>query len=171
MSEIDVRPFEHEHLEGALALVTAAGWETYVEDPARTERALRAPGSTTLVAVDDGAVAGLVQVQSDGEIQAHLSTLVVGERWRGRGVARRLLGAAQERAGGMRMDILTSAETFYRHLRRSRSLAFVSEQPTWKEGADGAGDCGEHRGLPLELELALRGRRDVGIGRRGDVGR
>jgi predicted N-acetyltransferase YhbS len=76
----------------------------------------RQAGSTTLVALEDGQVAGLVQLQSDGEIQAHLSALLVGDQWRGRGIARRLLHDGLERAGGMRMDILTSADDFYRHL-------------------------------------------------------
>ena len=96
----EIREFEREHLEGALALFTAAGWETYFEDPERTERVLCSPGSTTLVAVDDGVVAGLVQLQSDGEIQAHLSALLVGEPWRGRGISRQLLREVLQRAGG-----------------------------------------------------------------------
>jgi predicted N-acetyltransferase YhbS len=116
VTETDVRPFEREHLGGVIALVDAEGWDTYSEDPERTYRALSAPGSTTLVALEDGRVAGLVQLQSDGEIQAHLSALLVGEDWRGRGIARRLLHDGLERAGGMRMDILTSADAFYRRL-------------------------------------------------------
>jgi GNAT superfamily N-acetyltransferase len=116
MPETEVRAFEREHLDGCIALCAAAGWDTYSEDPERTYRALSAPGSTTLVAVVDGAVAGLIQVQSDGEIQAHLSALLVGEEWRSRGIARRLLHDALERAGGMRMDILTAADAFYLHL-------------------------------------------------------
>jgi predicted N-acetyltransferase YhbS len=116
MTETEIQEFESEHLEGALALFTAAGWETYFEDPARTERALCSPGSTTLVAVQEGVVAGLVQLQSDGEIQAHLSALLVGEEWRGRGLGTRLLRDGLERAGGMRMDIITSADDFYRHV-------------------------------------------------------
>jgi GNAT superfamily N-acetyltransferase len=59
---------------------------------------------------------GLVQLQSDGEIQAHLSALLVGEAWRGRGISRRLLAEALRQAGGMRMDIISVAEGFYRHL-------------------------------------------------------
>jgi predicted N-acetyltransferase YhbS len=116
VAETDVRALEREHLDSVIALVEAAGWETYSEDPERTYRALAAPGSTTLVALEEGQVAGLVQLQSDGEIQAHLSALLVGDRWRGRGIARRLLHDGLERAGGMRMDILTSADDFYRHL-------------------------------------------------------
>jgi GNAT superfamily N-acetyltransferase len=124
MPETDVRAFEREHLDGVIALVDSAGWDTYSEDPERTYRALSAPGSTTLVAVVDGAVAGLIQLQSDGEIQAHLSALVVGEEWRGRGIARRLLHDAMEMAGGMRMDILTSADDFYRHLGAEPKTAY-----------------------------------------------
>ena len=129
MAEIELTGFEREHLDGALTLFTAEGWDTYYEDPERTLRALTSPGSTTLVAIDDGSVAGLVQLQSDGEIQAHLSALVVGEDWRGRGVARDLLREALIRAGGMRIDILTRAESFYERLGADRSPGFRLRLP------------------------------------------
>jgi GNAT superfamily N-acetyltransferase len=124
MTNTEIQGFEPQHLEGALALFTAAGWKTYFEDPARTERALCSPGSTTLVAVDDGVVTGLVQLQSDGEIQAHLSALLVGEPWRGRGISRTLLREALRRAGGMRMDIISAAESFYSHLGAESKTGF-----------------------------------------------
>src|SRR3954471_14927322 len=66
----EVCGFRSEHLRGAMELFAAEGWDTYTADPERTLRALTAPGSTTVVAVDGGAVAALVQLQSDGEIQA-----------------------------------------------------------------------------------------------------
>jgi hypothetical protein len=36
----------------AIALFAAEGWQTYTADPDRTYRALTAPGSTILVALD-----------------------------------------------------------------------------------------------------------------------
>jgi predicted N-acetyltransferase YhbS len=69
-------------------------------------------------------IAGLIQLQSDGEIQAHLSALLVGEEWRGRGVAKHLLREGLQRAGGMRMDILSSAEDFYNHLGAESKTGF-----------------------------------------------
>jgi len=56
---------------------------------------------------------GLVQLQSDGEIQAHLSALVVAEGWRRRGLARSLLREALAKAGGLRIDLITRSEHFY----------------------------------------------------------
>lgn len=109
----EVCGFRSEHLRGAMELFAAEGWDTYTADPERTLRALTAPGSTTVVAVDGGAVAALVQLQSDGEIQAHLSALVVGERWRRRGLGRTLLREALERAGGLRIDLITRAGDYY----------------------------------------------------------
>jgi len=129
MSETEVRAFERDHLDGVFALVDAAGWETYSEDPERTYRALAAPGSTTLVALEDGRVAGLIQLQSDGEIQAHLSALLVGEEWRGRGISRTLLREGLQRAGGMRMDIISGAESFYSHLGAESKLGFRLRPP------------------------------------------
>jgi hypothetical protein len=78
LAEIQLAEFEREYLDGALALFAEEGWDTYTEDPDRTYRALTAPGSTALVAVEDAAVAGFVQLQSDGEIQAHLSAPAFG---------------------------------------------------------------------------------------------
>jgi predicted N-acetyltransferase YhbS len=112
----ELRAFGREHLDGAMALFAAEGWETYTADSERTYRALSAPGSTTLVALSDEEVVGAVQLQSDGEIQAHLSLLIVGESARGQGIARRLLREALRRAGGMRIDILTHTEGFYERL-------------------------------------------------------
>lgn len=111
--EPGLESFGREHLDEVIELFAAEGWETYTDDPERTFRALTAPGCTALAAVDDGEVAGLVQIQSDGEIQAHLSLLLVGAQWRGRGLGRTLLRAALGRAGGMRLDLLTRAGDYY----------------------------------------------------------
>jgi GNAT superfamily N-acetyltransferase len=129
LAEIELAEFGREHLDGCLALCSAEGWDTYTEDPERTYRALSSPGSTTLVALDDGGVAGLVQLQSDGEIQAHLSALVVGESWRGQGLSRLLLREALTRAGGMRIDIISAAESFYEHLGADRRPGFRVRLP------------------------------------------
>jgi ribosomal protein S18 acetylase RimI-like enzyme len=126
---VEVEDFERRHLPGALELFTAAAWETYYEDPERTYRALSSPGSTTVVAIVDGTVAGLVQLQSDGEIQAHLSALLVGERWQGRGIARRLLREGLERAGGMRIDIVSATESFYQRLGADERPGFRLRPP------------------------------------------
>ena len=88
-------------------------WPSYARDPARTCAALRAPGVTSFVALDDDAVVGIVQVQSDGAIQAHLSTLVVARSHRRRGIGRALLAEALRAAGGERMDLLSIADDFY----------------------------------------------------------
>jgi len=52
-------------------------------------------------------------LQSDGEIQAHLSALLVAESWRGRRLGRTLLREALQRAGGMRMDVLSRSGSYY----------------------------------------------------------
>src|SRR3954453_11706985 len=127
----EVCGFRSEHLRGAMELFAAEGWDTYTADPERTLRALTAPGSTTVVAVDGGAVAALVQLQSDGEIQAHLSALVVGERWRRRGLGRTLLREALERAGGLRIDLITRAGDYY--------LAIGAEPAARRARAESAG--------------------------------
>ena len=112
-SSIELTGFVREHLEGALMLFAAERWQTYAADPERTYRALTAPGATTLVAIDQGVVAGLVQLQSDGEIQAHLSALITGAQRRRRGLGRALLRQALARAGGVCIDLLSRSGGYY----------------------------------------------------------
>lgn len=106
-------PYAPEHRPGAVALFAAELWPSYTRDPARTCAALRAPGVTSLVALQGEQVVGVVQVQSDGAIQAHLSTLVVARDHRRRGIGRRLLAQALQEAGGERLDLLSIADGFY----------------------------------------------------------
>jgi ribosomal protein S18 acetylase RimI-like enzyme len=111
-----IRTFTRTDLGDAIALFAAEGWQTYAADPERTDRALTAPGSTTLVAHNEQNVIGLVQLQSDGEIQAHLSALIVARQWRRHGLGRALLANVLEHAGGVRIDLLSRAGRYYRSL-------------------------------------------------------
>jgi ribosomal protein S18 acetylase RimI-like enzyme len=121
---LPISPFSREHLEGAVALFAAAGWDEYTEDPELTHNALVAPGSTTLVALDGASVAAIIQVQSDGLIQAHVSALLVGESWRRAGLGKRLLREGLARAGGRYLDIRTRAESYYLRLGATQSTGF-----------------------------------------------
>jgi GNAT superfamily N-acetyltransferase len=129
--KIELRAFTREDLDGAMALFAAEGWQTYTAERQRTFRALAAPGSTSVVAVDDGAVVALIQLQSDGEIQAHLSALVVAEEWRRRGLARRLIREALRRAGGLRIDVITRSVISTCAWVRGRFRVFVSRGRAW----------------------------------------
>jgi ribosomal protein S18 acetylase RimI-like enzyme len=79
---------------------------------------------TTLVAIADGRVAGAIQVQSDGLIQAHVSMLLIDRSSRGVGLGSRLLREGLERAGGLQLDIRTRTEGYYERLGASRSHGF-----------------------------------------------
>lgn len=70
-------------------------------------------GSTTLIARDARTMIGLVHVQSDGEIQAYLSLLVVARDVRGRGLGTRLLNHAFQQAAGIHIDLLSRAGPYY----------------------------------------------------------
>ena len=124
MTQALIEPFAQAHLDELIALVAAEGWSEYADDVTRTYRALTAPGVTTLVAIADGLVAGAIQLQSDGLIQAHVSMLLIGGNWRGLGLGSRLLREGLERAGGLRLDIRTRTEGYYERLGASRSLGF-----------------------------------------------
>jgi len=117
---IRIVPYTPAHRPGVIALFAAELWPSYTRDPQRTCEALRAPGVTSLVALDGDGVVGVVQVQSDGRIQAHLSTLVVARTHRRRGIGTRLLAEALRAAGGERLDLLSIADDFYASLTNRR---------------------------------------------------
>lgn len=122
---MNIRPYAPEDLPVILQLCAKEGWPTLAEDPARANRALTAPGVTTLVAVDEEEVIGFAQLQSDGEIQAHLSLIAVDEKARQRGIGRRLIVEALRAAGGLRIDLVTDhAEAFYASLPHFRMAGF-----------------------------------------------
>lgn len=124
MSKATIEPFAAAHLDGLIALVEAEGWTEYAGDVQRTYRALTAPGVTTLVAIMDGRVAGAIQVQSDGLIQAHVSMLLIDHHCRGGGLGSRLMREGLARAGGLQLDIRTRTEGYYERLGASRSLGY-----------------------------------------------
>ena len=112
-------------LPGVLRLCELEGWPSFLEDHARANRALNAPGVTTIVAVDEDSVVGFAQLMSDGEIQAHLSLIAVDPSYRRRGIAKQLVTFALEAAGGTRIDLVTdSAEGFYAALPHRRLAGF-----------------------------------------------
>ena len=72
---------------------------------------------TSVVALQGREVIGFAYLQSDGEIQAHLSLLAVAPSHRRRGIGRTLLDLAMREAGGTRLDLITNtAVEFYEQL-------------------------------------------------------
>jgi ribosomal protein S18 acetylase RimI-like enzyme len=122
MSKATIELFAPAHLHGLIALVVAEGWTEYADDVQRTYRALTAPGVTTLVAIMDGQVAGAIQIQSDGLIQAHVSMLLIDRNCRGGGLGSRLLREGLQRAGGLQLDIRTRTEGYYERLTLVRAV-------------------------------------------------
>jgi ribosomal protein S18 acetylase RimI-like enzyme len=124
MAEVSIHPFARVHLDGLIRLVAAEGWAEYADDPERTKRALCAQGVSSLVALAEEEVLGVIQVQSDGAIQAHVSMFLIAPEWRGHGIGSRLLREGLERAGGLYLDIRTRTEGYYERLGATRSLGF-----------------------------------------------
>ena len=122
---MNIRPYSPDDLAGVLQLCRKEGWPTFVEDPGRANRALTAPGVTTMVALGGGEVIGFAQLQSDGEIQAHLSLIAVDQKVRRRGVGRQLIVEALRAAGGLRIDLVTDrGDGFYASLPHFRMSGF-----------------------------------------------
>lgn len=104
-------------LPGVLRLCALEAWPSFLEDETRAHRVLTAPGVTTMVAVEGEHLLGFAQLQSDGEIQAHLSLIAVDPSSRRRGIARQLIALGLQEAGGLRIDLLTdTADDFYASL-------------------------------------------------------
>ena len=112
---VDYLPIQKEHLDGVVGLCKSEGWPSFPKNPERAWRVLAALGVTTVVAVDSGQVVGFVQMQSDGEIQAHLSLIVVMADRRREGIGTRMVTEAFARCGAQRIDLITEdAPAFYR---------------------------------------------------------
>jgi GNAT superfamily N-acetyltransferase len=123
--DVQYRDYAEVDLPQVVELCVAEGWPSYPEDLARAHRALTAPGATSVVAVDDDRVVGFAHMLSDGEIQAFLSNIVVAGSHRRQGIARGLIAAALDRAGGIRVDLITeTADAFYQSLEHKRSSGY-----------------------------------------------
>lgn len=113
--------YDRAHLDRVVALAAAEGWPSYPEDPERAHRSFTAPGVTVVVALAEREVVGVAVLQSDGEIQAHLSLILVAPSHRRMGLGRRLLEDGFVRAGGQRIDLVTdSAVAFYESIPHKR---------------------------------------------------
>jgi GNAT superfamily N-acetyltransferase len=112
---IEYRKIDANDMPAIIALCKAESWPSFVSDPERAWRALTAPGVITLVAVDSGSIIGFVQMQTDGEIQAHLSLILITPDRRGHGIGTRLIQEALRISGAERIDLTTErAPGFYR---------------------------------------------------------
>ncbi len=122
MSELPIRPFEPQDREAVVALhwelnrheQTVSGDRALDREAAEAcladdEKQMAERGGVALVALIDGAVAGYVCcvladggpfLRADLRRQAYVTTLVVGEAFRGRRVATALLGEAELYARG-----------------------------------------------------------------------
>lgn len=127
MDTVDVRPFEDEHAPGVARLATAVQWPS-VTDPDVVRRICSAPGSTSFVAVTEGAVIGWAQALGDGVLQAHLSFLAVHPDHRRRGIARALVVVTFQTTGAARLDLIAdpgeAASGFYEQFAHRRMVGF-----------------------------------------------
>ena len=75
------------------------------------------------MAVEGVVLAGFAQLQSDGEIQAHLTLIAVDAAFRRRGIGKKLIVQALRMAGGLRIDLVTdSAPEFYASFPHGRRM-------------------------------------------------
>ncbi len=110
--------FAEEHLPGVIGLATAEGWPSLAADRARALGALTAPGVICIVALEQQAVIGFVQMITDGAITGYVCQMAVASAHRREGVGRRLIQEALTRSGLARVDLLAGEDAvdFYRSL-------------------------------------------------------
>jgi ribosomal protein S18 acetylase RimI-like enzyme len=123
-SAVKILELSRTHLAGIVALCRQEGWPSYGTDPRRTWRALNAPGVTSVVAIDDETVVGFAYLQSDGEIQAHLSLIAVDRGRRREGIGQRLIEVAFARSGADRIDLISEADAFYESFAHKRQRGY-----------------------------------------------
>lgn len=98
--------FGPEHLDGAVRLSRQAGWPHRAEDW-RLVLAL----SEGFAAIDgSGEVAGTILLTTYGPDCATINMVIVDESMRGRGLGRRLMDAAMERASDLPLRLVATAE-------------------------------------------------------------
>jgi ribosomal protein S18 acetylase RimI-like enzyme len=124
---ISIRIYERADLAGVIALCRQQGWPSFPADPERAHRSDDSPRGDHCRRRRRGGrrrVVGFACLQSDGEIQAHLSLIAV-DAARRRGIARALIAEGLARAGGERIDLVTdSAEAFYERLAHRRMAGY-----------------------------------------------
>ena len=112
-------------LPAVLALCEVENWPSLVEDPERALRVLAAPGVVAIVAEVDASVIGFAYFQTDREIQAHLSLMVVSRAHRRQGIGRGLINFGGSQVGASRVDLITDeGAAFYRSLPHGEMLGF-----------------------------------------------
>ncbi|MGH9017195.1 MAG: GNAT family N-acetyltransferase [Acidimicrobiales bacterium] len=121
---MDYRPYQWQDLDAVIELCRAEGWPSLPADPERAQRILTNPGVTAYVAADDGEVRGFLYLLSDGEVQAYLATMVVAAGHRSRGTGWRLLHEAFAACGAERIDLLSTADGFYRRFPHTAHAGF-----------------------------------------------
>lgn len=123
---VRVEPFDGDHLAAILGLCETQGWPSLPADPRRAQRALTAPGVTTVVALTADEVIGFATVLSDGVLDSYLSMLLVAEPHRGAGIGDVLLQRVYRESGATRVDLLAAEGTdgFYARFPHRRFSGF-----------------------------------------------
>lgn len=125
---LQIRRLARGDLTAVQGLFTAENWRSYAADEGRTWAALNAPGSLALVAHRDGGVVGIAQTLADGHIQAFLTVLLVAATERRAGTGRALIEECLRLTPGVRLDLISLADDFYRALGFQAVSAFRLER-------------------------------------------
>jgi len=123
-----IRRLARADLAAVLELFTTEAWRSYAQDEERTWAALSAPGSLTLVAERGGEVVGVAQTLGDGHVQAFLAILLVAAPARRTGIGRALVAECVRLTPGVRLDLISLADDFYRALGFEAVSAFRLER-------------------------------------------
>ncbi len=130
--QISLEAMETEHLDGAVLLSREAGWPHRRED---WELVLSV--SEGIVALQDGRVVATTMMTPFGSDAAAINMVIVDAAMRGRGLGRRLMDAALEKAGARNCRLVATKEG----LPLYEKLGFVA-----------VGEIVQHQGKALKVE-------------------
>ncbi len=134
-ARVQIRRLSRGDLAAVQELFAAESWRSYAADEERTWVALNAPGSLALVAHRDSNVVGIAQTLADGHIQAFLTVLLIAAAERRAGIGRALVEECLRLTPGVRLDLISLADGFYRALGFQAVSAFRFERTPGRSGA------------------------------------
>ncbi|TGQ31026.1 MULTISPECIES: GNAT family N-acetyltransferase [unclassified Mesorhizobium] len=146
-TEITLVDFAPEHLDGAVALSSQAGWPHRRED-----WAMMLALSTGTVALEGDRVVGTTLVTRYGKAAATINMVIVDAVMRGRGIGRKLMDLALQATEG----------------RECRLVATGEGLPLYEKlGFRATGEISQHQGMPVETGSSA----DVAWATSDDIGR
>ena len=125
---IQIRTYdEGSDFEAVLGLYAAVNWLTYTADPDRLRRALH-NSHTTLVAIRDSEVVGLLRALSDGEVICYIQDILVAPQHQRSGIGKALVSELLDLVRVRQTVLMTDSEEKQVKFYESLGFSLISGQ-------------------------------------------